>query len=128
MERFSSTREQLYRKVEADPTNARLLSALGCVDIALGAKQSAISEAKRAVEMLPMSKDAVLVPNLVENLALVYTWANEPDLALETLYPLIKMPDGVYYGDLNLDPGWNPLRKDPRFNKLLTELAPKHNR
>ena len=64
MERFSSTREQLYRKVEADPTNARLLSALGCVDIALGAKQSAISEAKRAVEMLPMSKDAVLVPNL----------------------------------------------------------------
>ena len=125
METFSSTREQLYRKVEADPTNARLLSALGCVDIALGAKQLAISEAKRAVKMLPISKDAVQVTNLVENLALVYAWANEPDLALETLYPLTKIPNGVHYGNLNLDPGWNPLRKDPRFNKLLTELAPK---
>jgi serine/threonine protein kinase/Flp pilus assembly protein TadD len=125
MEEFSSTREQLYRKVEADPTNARLLSVLGCVDIALGAKQIAISEANRAVEMLPMSKNAVQVPNLVENLALVYAWANEPDLALETLYPLVKIPSGVHYGELTLDPGWNPLRKDPRFSKLLTELAPK---
>jgi serine/threonine protein kinase/Tfp pilus assembly protein PilF len=125
MEEFSSTREQLYRKVEADPTNARLLSVLGCVDIALGAKQIAISEAKRAIEMLPMSKNAVQVPNLVENLALVYAWANEPDLALETLYPLVKIPSGVHYGELILDPGWNPLRKDPRFSKLLTELAPK---
>jgi hypothetical protein len=65
------------------------------------------------------------VPNLVENLALVYAWANEPDLALETLYPIVKIPSGVHYGELTLDPGWNPLRKDPRFSKLLTELAPK---
>jgi tetratricopeptide (TPR) repeat protein len=59
MEEFGVTREQLYQKVEADPTDPALLSTLGCVDIALGRKQLAISEAKRAVEMLPISKDAM---------------------------------------------------------------------
>jgi len=125
MEEFGVTREQLYRKVEADPTNPALLSALGCVDVALGRKQLAISEAKRAVEMMPISKDAVHAPNLLRNLARVYAWANEPDLALETLAPLTKIPDGVYYGPLKLDPSWDPIRKDPRFDKLLAELAPK---
>jgi TolB-like protein len=124
-EEYGVTREHLYRKVEADPANSALLSALGCVDIALGSKPLAISEAKRAVEMLPISKNAVQGPNLVVNLARVYTWANEPDLALETLGPLTKIPSGVYYGDLKLDPSWDPLRKDPRFEKLLAELAPK---
>ena len=75
--------------------------------------------------MLPISKDAVQGPDLLGNLARVYTWANEPDLALETLGPLTKIPSGVYYGDLKLDPSWGPLRKDPRFEKLLAELAPK---
>jgi serine/threonine protein kinase/Flp pilus assembly protein TadD len=126
MEEFGVTREQLYQKVEADPTNPALLGALGCVDIALGRKQLAISEAKRAVEMLPISKDAVEGPNRVRDLALVYAWANEPDLALETLGSLIKIPRGyVHYDTLKLDPAWDPLRKDPRFDKLLAELAPK---
>ena len=125
MEEFGVTREQLYRKVEADPTNPRLLSALGCIDIALGSKQLAISEAKRAVEMLPISKDAVEGPDLVRNLVRAYAWANEPDLALETLRPLTKIPHGVHYGQLKLDSSWDPIRKDPRFDKLLAELAPK---
>ena len=126
MEEFGVTREQLYQKVEADPTDPALLSALGCVDVALGRKELAISEAKRAVEMLPISKDAVEGPNRVRDLALVYAWANEPDLALETLGSLIKIPRGyVHYDTLKLDPAWDPLRKDPRFDKLLAELAPK---
>jgi serine/threonine protein kinase/Flp pilus assembly protein TadD len=125
MEEFGATREQLYKKVEADPTNPALLSALGCVDIALGSKELAISEAKRAVEMSPISKDSFAGPILVRNLAFVYEWANEPNLALQTLDPLTKIPRGLHYGSLKLDPAWDPLRTDPRFDKLLAQLAPR---
>jgi hypothetical protein len=61
---------------------------------------------------------------VLKNLALVYAWTDELDLAFETLRSLTKVPSGIYYGDLKLDPYWDPLRKDPRFEKLLTELAP----
>ncbi len=124
MGEFGVTREQLSRKVEADPTNATLLSALAAVDGALGRKEVAISEGKRAIEMLPISKDAVQGPNLVNNLCVVYVWTNEPDLAFETLSPLTKMPHGYTYGILKFDPVFDPIRKDSRFDKLLAELAP----
>jgi hypothetical protein len=127
IEEFGITREQLSRRVEADPTNAALLSALARVDIGLGRKPEAISEGKRAIEMLPISKDATMGPILVQNIAIVYAWADEPDLALEQLSILIKGPTNflVHYGLYKCEPGWDPLRKDPRFEKLLAELAPK---
>jgi hypothetical protein len=77
------------------------------------------------VEMLPISKDAVDGPGIAQNLVVVYAWTNELDLAFETLAPLAKTPAGVYYGNLKLDPYWEPLRKDPRFDKLLAKLAPR---
>jgi hypothetical protein len=64
-------------------------------------------------------------PNLVVNLAVVYAWTNEADLAFETLTPLIKIPSGVFYGELTREVYWDPLRQDPRFEKLLAELAPR---
>ena len=76
--------------------------------------------------MLPISKDAVEGPFIAVNLAVVYAWADEPDLAFETLVPLAKRSTAaVSYGLLKLDPYWDPLRNDPRFNKLLAELAPR---
>jgi hypothetical protein len=75
--------------------------------------------------MLPTSKDAVEGPRIAMNLAVVYAWSNEPDLAFETMGSLTKTPNGIYYGELKRDPYWDPLRKDPRFEKLLAELAPK---
>jgi hypothetical protein len=59
------------------------------------------------------------------NLAVVYAWTNESDLAFEQLVVLTKTPHGVYYGQLKADPLWTPIRKDPRFEKLLAELVPK---
>jgi hypothetical protein len=103
----------------------KLLSQLALVDALLGKKQDAIAEGKRAVEMLPTSKDAVSGPGMILNLAAIYAWTNEVNLAFEVLSPLIKMPNGIYYGQLKRDPYWEPLRKDPRFDKLLAELAPK---
>ena len=118
-------REQLNMRVLKSPQDAGLLSELAVVDALLNNSDTAISEAKRTCEMLPVSKDAVDGPGLLINLAVVYAWTNELDLAFVTLGPLTKMPFGIYYGQLKRDPYWDPLRKDPRFDKLLAELAPR---
>jgi hypothetical protein len=122
---FSQTREQLYEKIQNSLGNALLLAKLALVDALLNKKEAAVSEAKRAVEMLPISKDAVDGPGVAVNLAVVYAWTNELDLAFETLGSLPKTPNGLLYGDLKLSSYFNPLRKDPRFEKLLAELAPR---
>jgi Flp pilus assembly protein TadD len=121
---FAETREELNQAVQMSPEDAKLLSNLAVVDALLGRKQDAIDEAKHAIEMRPTSKDAIAGPGIVANLALVYAWTNELDLAFETLRPLSTMAYGVYYGQLKVDPLWDPIRKDPRFDKLLAELAP----
>jgi serine/threonine protein kinase len=125
MEVGSAAYDQLKRKIEADPRNSPLLSALSLIDAALGRKQEAILEATHAVEMLPTSEDALDGPMLVSNLAIVYAWTDELDLAFEKLTISVTNPAGVHYGELKLDPAWDPLRKDPRFDKLLAELAPR---
>jgi serine/threonine protein kinase/Tfp pilus assembly protein PilF len=122
---FAETREQLNQMVQKSPANALLLCNLGLVDALLNNKELAISEGKRAVEMLPISKDAVDGPKVAASLATIYTWTNEPDLAFEMLSSLTKTPNGIYYGDLKTSAYMDPLRKDPRFDKLLAELAPK---
>ena len=122
---FGSTREQLNQMVQKSPGDARQLSNLAMLDALLGKKHDAIAEAKHAVEMLPISKDAVDGPIVLSTLAQVYAWTDEPDLAFEEAEIAAKIPNGLFYGDLKLDPYWDPLRKDPRFEKLLAELAPR---
>jgi tetratricopeptide (TPR) repeat protein len=122
---FSKTREKLNEKVQAAPENAKLLSNLAVVDALLGKKEDAVSEAKQAAKMSPNSRDALAGPGTLMNLAFVYAWTHEIDLAFATLGPLVATPNGLYYGELKLDPHWEPLRQDPRYQKLLAELAPK---
>jgi len=123
---FLAARNQVLRKVEGHPADATLPSALGLIDAYLGRKQDALQETKHAVEMLPVSKDAFHGPPLVVNLEIVYALTNEPDLAFQALYVSIRTPaSGITYGQLKLDPRWDPLRTDPRFEKLLVQLAPK---
>ena len=117
---------ELNQKLQMSPGNAKLLSNLAVVDALLGRNQDAVAQAKHAVEMLPISKDALDGPGILINLAVVYAWSNELDLAFEILSPLTKTPNGIYYGQLKLDPYWEPLRKDPRYQKLLAELAPRN--
>jgi serine/threonine protein kinase/tetratricopeptide (TPR) repeat protein len=123
--RSIEAREQLNCKVQKSSGDADLLSKLAVVDALLGEKLDAITEAKRASEMLPSSRDAVHGPQIVKNLVVVYAWTGELDLSFEALAPLTKMPFGIDYGDLKLSPFWDPLRKDPRFDKLLAESAPR---
>ena len=82
---FLQTREELNERVQKYPKDAQLLSQLAVVDALLNHKEAAIAEAKRAVEMLPISEDAVAGPNQEMNLAVVYGWTNELNLAFETL-------------------------------------------
>jgi hypothetical protein len=72
-----------------------------------------------------MSKDAVNGLDLITKLAMIYAWTGEKDLALEQLAVSAKAPFGVHYGDLKLDPTWDSLRGDPRFEKIVASLAPK---
>jgi TolB-like protein/Tfp pilus assembly protein PilF len=123
---FAVAREQLSQKVRASPGNALLLSALGIVDALLTRKEDSIKEARRAVEILPISKDAMDGPGVLANLAVAYAWMDEPDLAFEQLGVLAKTPEGIYYGQLKTDQLWTPIRNDPRFEKLLAELAPRN--
>ena len=100
------------------------LSLLACMAAGAGRKDDAIREAKRAVELRPISKDAGDGPYLAANLALVYAWTGERDLAIEQLSALAKIPGGPSYGDLKLNPKWDDLRGDPRFEQMVASLAP----
>jgi hypothetical protein len=122
---FAHTRSQLNRKVQKSQGNPRLLSQLAVVDALLGKKHDAITVAERTIEMLPISSDAVHGPLVLLNLAVIYTWTDEFDLSFEILNTLAKAPGGLYFGQLKRDSYWEPLPKDPRFDKLLAELAPK---
>jgi tetratricopeptide (TPR) repeat protein len=128
IEQFGSAREQLYQNVQADPTDPFLLTSLAVADVALGRKEEAMQEGRRAMGMRPVSEDAVDGPIIAMKVALVYVWANQPDLAFEQLNMLIQAPrrgNCLHYGDLKTDPEWDPIRTDPRFDKLLAELAPR---
>jgi hypothetical protein len=111
---FLAGREALFQRAKEHAKDPALLSALGLIDAALGRKKDAIEE---AVEMLPISSDAWSGPTLVYNLAAVYALVNEPNLAINQLSILTKIPGGVAYGELKLDPAWNRLRQDPRFER-----------
>ena len=103
-----------------------MLAALALADVALGRNEESIQEGRRAMEMRPISEDVEDGPVIAVNVAAAHAWANQSDFALEQLKILIKVPDyHLNYGDLKTNPAWDPLRKDPRFDKLLAELAPK---
>jgi serine/threonine protein kinase/tetratricopeptide (TPR) repeat protein len=116
---------KLERKVQANPDDAYLLSTLAIMEAVCSRKEQALAHATRAAEMFPVSRDAVEGPGIARNVAIVYTLNNQADLAIKELAILADLPNGVDYGDLKLHPCWDPLRSDPRFEKLVAELAPR---
>jgi len=123
---FTNARKELERSVGSQPNYAQGLCALGVVDAALGNKEDAIREGERAVALMPVSKSAVDGPALMRYLAIIYAWTGEKDRAIERLSEVVKLPvAGMSYGQLRLNPLWDPLRGDPRFEAIITSLAPK---
>src|SRR5262245_31052596 len=123
---FANARRELEQSVGSQPNYAQGLCALGVVDAALGNKKDAIREGERAVELMPASKSAVDGAALMRYLAIIYAWTGEKDLAIERLTEAVKLPvAGMSYGQLRLNPLWDPLRGDQRFEVMITSLAPK---
>jgi len=122
---FTAARTIAAKTAQDQPEYAPAWSLLGMIDAGLGHKTDAIAEGKRACELLPISKDAWDGPLYIIDLALIYTWVGETDLALEQLATAAKNPAGISYGDLKLSPVWDPLRSDPRFEQIMASLAPK---
>ena len=77
------------------------------------------------MDMLPNIKNSMTEANVKRCFALICAWVGERDLALEQLKAIAKAPLGPSYGDLRLSPMWDPLRGDPRFEKIVASLAPK---
>ena len=124
-EAFSNTRKILEQRLAIKPEDARTIAVLAQVDAGLGRKELAIQEAQHAVDLMPLSKDIYDGALVLEGLAQVYTWTNEPDRAIELLQKLTAMPSYIYYARLKLYPMWNPLRSDQRFQQIVNSLAPK---
>ncbi|MEP7014105.1 MAG: adenylate/guanylate cyclase domain-containing protein [Verrucomicrobiota bacterium] len=110
----------------ANTPDATRLGIIARIDAALGKKDEAIREAKHAVELRPTEKDSLDGPPLETVLGNVYAWTGERDLAIAQLEAVVKIPAGPSYGDLKLNPRWDSLRDDPRFEKMVASLAPKN--
>jgi len=116
--------------VLAQPDYGPAWCILGVIDAALGRKDDALREGRRAVEMLPVERESVNGLHMIEYLAMIAAWVGEKDLACEQLAKAIRYPmypSTVSYGELKLMPCWDTLRGDPRFEKIVASLAPKEN-
>jgi TolB-like protein len=124
---FITARAEQEKLVSTNSDNAGALCALGLIDAALGRKEEALREGRRAVELLPFERDAIGGRRMVEYLAVIAAWVGDKNLACELLGTAIRPPAPVTYGELKLLPFWDPLRGDPCFEKIVASLAPKSN-
>ena len=118
---YDSARVILEGQVKERPNDHRIHSSLGIVYAGLGRKDDAIREGKLGVELFSVKKDAYIGPSRVEDLALVYLMVGEYDAALDQIEYLLSIPSWVSVSLLRLDPRYDPLRKLPRFQKLLQQ-------
>ena len=122
---FMAARAEQEKTVRAQSDYGPALCVLGLIDAALGRKEEALREGRRAVQLLPVEKDALNGPLMITYLAMIAAWVGDKNLACEQLAIAIRPPSTVSYGQLKLLPFWDPLRGDPRFDKIVASLAPK---
>ncbi|HEY6153206.1 MAG TPA: protein kinase [Candidatus Udaeobacter sp.] len=122
---FTAARAEQEKIVAAQPDFGPSWCVLGMIDAGLGRKEEALREGRRALELLPVEKDALVGQYLIRYFAVIAAWVGEKDLACEQLVIAIRPPSDVRYGELKLMPWWDPLRGDPRFEKIVASLAPK---
>jgi hypothetical protein len=122
---FTAARAAQEKVVQAQPNYGPALCVLGLIDASLGRTEEALREGRRTVELLPVEKDAINGARMISYLAMIAAWVGDKDLACEQLAIAVRPPSTVSYGQLKLLPFWDPLRGDPRFEKIVASLAPK---
>ncbi len=122
---FLAARAETEKTVTEQPDYAPALCVLGLIDAGLGRKEDAMHEGRRAVEMLPTTKDAIDGAELMKYLGVIYAWCGEKDLAFQQIAATLRIPSTLSYGNLKLHPNWDSLRGDPRFEKIVKDLEPK---
>lgn len=120
---YDSARVILEKELDTHEGDYRIHSALGITYAGLGRREDAIREGKRGVELCPVSKDALIGPVRVRNLAAIYTMVGEYDAALDEVEYLLSIPNWWSVYDLQLDPEFDPLRDHPRYPVLLERYA-----
>jgi hypothetical protein len=122
---FMRARAQQEEEIRGHPDTVGLLSELGVIDAGLGRKEEALKEGRRAMELGSSAKDAFTEAYVKMCFAIIGAWTGERELALGQLEAFTKTPAYHTYGNLRLSPMWDPLRGDPRFEKIVASLAPK---
>src|SRR5207248_6403688 len=125
---FTAARAEQEKTVQAQPEYGPAWCVLGVIDAALGRKEEALGEGRRAVELLPVEKDPVDGPLMIKYLAMIAAWVGEKNLACEQLATVVRSPLSgltLSYGELKLMPFWDPLRGEPCFEEIVASLAPK---
>ncbi len=123
---FLTARAEMEKTALAQPDYGPVFTVLGLIDAGLGRKEEAIREGRRGVELLPIAKNSIDGGELMKYLGVIYAWCGEKDLAVEQIAATLKIPSTLSYGYLKLHPAWDGLRGDPRFEKIVAELAPKN--
>jgi TolB-like protein/Flp pilus assembly protein TadD len=114
---------QVQKVVQEAPDDPSRRAMLGGVLAVLGRKDEAIQEGRRAMELKPESKDAFDGPMYTTALAQIYAWSGDKDAALQLIEKSLATPNGVTAPMLKLDPMWDPLRDDPRFQALINRYV-----
>jgi TolB-like protein/predicted Ser/Thr protein kinase len=125
---FTAARAEQEKIIQAQPDYGPPWCVLGVIDAALGRKEEALREGRRALELLPVKKDPLNGILMMKDLAVIAAWVGEKDLACEQLATAVRYPNSgldLSYGDLKLMLWWDPLRGDPRFEKIVASLAPR---
>ena len=131
---FAKARKWAEFVVQIEPTNGRALGLLAMIDAGLGDRDKAVREARYASELCTVDTAADQAPIVACDLAVVYAWTDQPELACAVLEEWSQRPAGFNlprqptYGDLKLNPLWIPLREHPRFVALTARLAPPASR
>jgi len=122
---FTAARAEQQKIVDSQPDYGPALCVLALMDAALGRKEEALREGQRAIELLPVEKDSINGAHMIKYFAITAAWVGEKDLACDRVAEAVRLPGQMSYGQLKLLPFWDPLRGDPRFEKIVASLAPK---